>query len=193
MNNYSDFSADLQKCLEVLKAGGIILYPTDTIWGLGCDATNKDAVTKLTELKKRPESLAMIVLVSSEPMIQQCVKEVPEIAWQIIEVSEDPITIIYPAAKNLAANVPAKDGSIAIRLCKDNFCNQLISRFRKPIISTSANFSGEKAPSVFSEIYTELIKKVDYVVKYRQDEHSSNKPSSIIKLGVGGEIEVIRK
>lgn len=193
MSNFSDFSADIQKCLEVLKAGGIILYPTDTIWGLGCDATNKDAVTKLMELKKRPENMAMIVLVNSEPMIEQYVKEVPEIAWQIIEVAEDPISIIYPEAKNLAANVPAKDGSIAIRLCKDPFCSQLISRFRKPIVSTSANFSGENSPKDFSEISKEIQQLADYIVKHRQHEHSEAIPSSIIKLGLGGEIEVIRK
>lgn len=193
MNNFSDFSADIQKCLEVLKAGGIILYPTDTIWGLGCDATNKDAVTKLIELKKRPENMAMIVLVNSEPMIEQYVKEVPEIAWQIIEVAEDPISIIYPEAKNLAANVPATDGSIAIRLCKDPFCNQLISRFRKPIVSTSANFSGENTPRDFSEISKEVKQYADYIVKHRQNDRSEAIPSSIIKLGLGGEIKVIRK
>jgi len=193
MNNYSDFSGDIQKCLEVLKAGGVILYPTDTIWGLGCDATNSSAVSKLLEIKKRPQDMAMVVLVNSEVMIESYVKEVPEIAWQIIEVAEEPITIIYPGAKNLATNVIAKDGSIAIRLCKDNFCSQLISKYRKPLVSTSANFSGENSPTVFSEISSELLKKVDYVVCYRQNDNSVNKPSSIIKLGIGSEIVIIRE
>jgi len=193
MNNYSDFSGDIQKCLEVLRTGGVILYPTDTIWGLGCDATNSSAVSKLFEIKKRPENMAMVVLMNSEVMIENYVKEVPEIAWQLIEVTEEPLTIVYPGAKNIATNVIAKDGSIAIRLCKDNFCTQLISRFRKPLVSTSANFSGEKSPTIFSEISSDLLKKADYVVSYRQKDNSTTKPSSIIKLGIGGEIEVIRK
>lgn len=193
MSNYYDFSDDRQKCLEVLKAGGVILYPTDTIWGLGCDATNSNAVSKLLEIKKRPQDMAMVVLVNSEVMIERYVKEVPEIAWQLLEVADEPISIIYPGARNLANNVIAKDGSVAIRLCKDNFCNQLILRLRKPLVSTSANFSGEKFPINFHEISSKLLKKVDYVVNYRQNDNSINKPSSIIKLGTGGEIEVIRK
>jgi L-threonylcarbamoyladenylate synthase len=193
MNNlHNDFSGDIQKCLEVLKAGGIILYPTDTIWGLGCDATNNAAVEKLFELKNRPENMAMLVLVNSEPMIQQYVKEVPEIAWQILEVADKPITLIYPNAKNLAPNVIAQDGSIGIRICKDDFCSQLIYKFRKPLVSTSANFSGEKSPKHFFEISKELTTKVDFVVKFRQQDRTQHPPSSIIKLEVGNKFKIIR-
>jgi L-threonylcarbamoyladenylate synthase len=193
MKNFSDFSEDIKNACDVLRKGGTILYPTDTIWGLGCDATNKDAVSKIFELKKRPENMSMIVLVCNEVMIERYVREVPEIAWQLIEVADKPITIIYPGARNLAVNAIASDGTIGIRICKDDFCNQLISRFGKPIISTSANFSGEKSPSFFDEISEDLAKAVDYSVTYRQSDTQPTEPSSIIKIGLGGEIKIIRK
>lgn len=193
MKNFSDFSEDIKNACEVLRKGGSILYPTDTIWGLGCDATNRDAVTKIFELKKRPENMSMIVLVNNEVMIERYVREVPEITWQLLEVADKPLTLIYPGARNLATNAIAADGSIGIRICRDEFCNQLISRFGKPIISTSANFSGEKSPSFFDEISEELIKSVDYTVKHRQTDTIPTEPSSIIKIGLGGEIKIIRK
>jgi L-threonylcarbamoyladenylate synthase len=193
MNNSSDFSLDLNKAIEVLKSGGVILCPTDTVWGLSCDATNAKAVEKLFEIKKRPLNLSMIVLVATDVAIQQYVKEVPEIAWELLEVADKPLTIVYPGAKNLAQNLIAADGSIAIRVCKDDFCNALISRYRKPLVSTSANYSGEPTPLIFHEISEELIETVDYVITYNQENTTKSQPSSVIKLGLGGEIEIIRK
>lgn len=193
MNNSSDFSSDLNKAIEVLKSGGVILCPTDTVWGISCDATNAKAVEKLFEIKNRPQNMAMIVLVATDVTIQQYVKEVPEIAWELLEVADKPLTIVYPGAKNLAQNLIAADGSIAIRVCKDDFCNALISRYRKPLVSTSANYSGEPTPLFFHEISEELIETVDYVITYNQENTTKSQPSSVIKLGLGGEIEIIRK
>lgn len=193
MNNLSDFSLDINKSIEVLKSGGVILCPTDTIWGLSCDATNQKAVEKLFELKKRPQTMAMIILVAADVTIQQYVKEVPEIAWELLDVADKPITIVYPGAKNLAQNLIAKDGSIAIRVCKDDFCNALITKYRKPLVSTSANYSGENTPVIFNDISNELIEYVDYVVTYNQENTTKSQPSSVIKIGLGGQIEIIRK
>ncbi len=193
MKNLSDFSEDIKKSYEILRKGGTLLYPTDTVWGLGCDATNKDAISRIFEIKKRPGNMALIVLVSNEVMIERYVKEVPEIAWQLLEVADKPLTIIYPGARNLALNAIATDGSIGIRLCKDEFCNQLISRFGKPIISTSANISGEEAPLLFSEISEQIKNSIDYIVHYRQDDDYHSDPSSVIKLDIGNKIKIIRK
>lgn len=193
MNKFYDINVDVKNAIEVLKNSGVILCPTDTIWGLSCDATNIKAVEKLFEIKKRPQKMALIILVSNDAMIQQFVKEVPEIAWQLLEVADKPLTIIYPGAKNLPQNVISEDGSIAIRICKDEFCNLLISKYRKPLVSTSANFSGENAPLTFSEISDELIKQVNYVAEYNQYDNSKSNPSSIIKIGLNNEIEIIRK
>jgi L-threonylcarbamoyladenylate synthase len=147
-----DFEEDLRSALKVLKEGGVILYPTDTVWGLGCDATNNIAVEKIFSIKKRAESKSLIILVDSESMLERYVKEIPEAADQIIEVSDTPVTIIYPEGKNLAEGVCSEDGSVGIRICNDEFCNELISRFRKPVVSTSANISGKPTPSFFDEI-----------------------------------------
>jgi L-threonylcarbamoyladenylate synthase len=193
MNNFSDFSLDINKAIETLKSGGVILCPTDTVWGLSCDATNSKAVEKLFEIKKRPQNMSMIVLVATDATIQQYVKEVPEIAWELLDVADKPLTIVYPGAKNLAQNLIAADGSIAIRVCKDEYCNALISRYRKPLVSTSANYSGETTPLIFQEISEELIETVDYVVTYNQENTTKSQPSSVIKIGLGGEIEIIRK
>lgn len=184
---------DIKSALEVLKKGGIILYPTDTIWGIGCDATNFEAVKKIYNLKKREDSKSMLVLIDSETRLSQYITEVPEIAWQLIEVSTEPMTIIYPEAKNLANNLIAEDGSIGIRITKEEFANSLLQKFRKPIVSTSANISGEKSPSFFDEITDEIKNSVDYIVKYRQSDRTIKKASSIIKLGKKNEIEIIRK
>lgn len=184
---------DINAVLAVLKKGGIILYPTDTIWGIGCDATNFEAVKRIYEIKKRVDSKSMLVLLDSEARLQQYVNEVPEIAWQLLEVSDKPITIIYPGAKNLSENLVSEDGSVGIRITKEEFSKNLIYRFRKPVVSTSANISGEKSPANFNEISEEIKKSVDYIVNYRQDDYTKSIPSSIIKLGLKNEIQIIRK
>ena len=183
---------EINKCIEVLKSGGIILYPTDTVWGIGCDATNEDAVNKIYQLKQREDNKSMIVLVANDAMLQKYVVEIPDLAWDIIDISDKPTTIIYPKAKQLAKNVIAENGSIAIRMVKDGFCNQLVHRFNKPIVSTSANISVKPTPNNFSEISSEIKSGVDYVVQPTFDS-GNHYPSSIIQLGLSGEIKVIRK
>ncbi len=183
---------DLKRTVEVLRQGCVILYPTDTVWGLGCDATNPEAVKRIFEIKQREDVKSMLVLIENQNMLNSYVREVPEVAWQLIEVADKPLTIIYPGAKNLAPNLIASDGSIGIRVTTESFTEQLIQRFRRPIVSTSANISGEPTPQNFDEISEGIISSVDYVVQYRQDDLSKSKPSSILKLGVGGEIQIIR-
>ncbi len=184
---------DLKKAVEILKSGGIILYPTDTIWGIGCDATNEKAVQRIYEIKKRQDSKSMLVLMENPALLERYVDDVPEIAWDLVEISVTPLTVIYPNAKNLAQNLIAADGSIGIRFTKEIFTRQLLQRFRKPLVSTSANISGEKSPAFFDEISDEVKTQVDYIVKYRQDDVTKAQPSSIIKLGPGGKIDIIRK
>jgi len=183
---------EIKKCLDVLNRGGLILYPTDTIWGIGCDATNEKAVAEIYKLKKRDDSKSMIILLDNEAKLQSYVIQVPDVAWDLIECADKPLTIIYDGAKNLSSNVIAPDGSIGIRITKNEFCRQLIQRFRKPIVSTSANISGNTPPSSFPEIDQAIIDGVDYVVNLYQGEISSS-ASTIIKLGVGGEIKILRK
>jgi L-threonylcarbamoyladenylate synthase len=187
------FEEDITVALTSLRSNGVILYPTDTIWGLGCDATSQDAIEKLFRIKLRDEKKSLLILVNSEQMLERYVSDIPEIAFELISVSEEPITIIYPKGKNLAKGVCGADGSVGIRICNDEFCNQLISRFRKPIISTSANFSGKPAPQYFQEIDKELIDSVDYVVNYRQDDRQKHSASPVIKLNSDGTIKIIRK
>jgi len=187
------FNEDIVKAVEVLRSGGIILYPTDTIWGIGCDATNPEAVKRIYEIKQRTDAKSMLVLMENPNLLNSYITEVPEIAWDLIEVADNPLTIIYPGAKNLAPNLVAADGSIGIRITTEPFTQQLIQRFRKPVVSTSANISGQKSPRNFSEINGEIKPLVDYIVAYRQDDQSQSTPSGIIKLGVGGQIEIIRK
>jgi len=184
---------DIIKAIEVLKNGGVILYPTDTIWGLGCDATNEKAVAKIYEIKKRDDQKSMLVLLDNENKIPLYIKEMPEIAWDLIELADKPLTIVFPRAKNLAKNLISEDGTIGIRISKDEFNKKLIERFRKPIVSTSANISGQASPQNFDYISDEIINSVDYIVKWRQDDHTKSSPSSIVKLGIKGEIEIIRK
>jgi len=193
MNKICDLDTDIQNAIEVLKKGGVILCPTDTVWGLSCDATNELAVEKLYKIKQRSKEISLIILVDSSSKIQQYVKEVPEIAWELIEASDKPLTIIFPDAKNLALNVIANDRSIGIRVCNDEFCKHLIYKYRMPLVSTSANISGKKTPLNFNEISEELIKKVDYVVKYKQNDFYKSQPSSIIKLMTNGEFKILRK
>ncbi|MGE3654986.1 MAG: L-threonylcarbamoyladenylate synthase [Flavobacteriales bacterium] len=182
---------DINKCIDVLKAGGIILYPTDTVWGIGCDATNEEAVQKIYNLKQREDSKSMIVIVANDAMLQKYVVEVPELAWDIIDLATKPTTIIYPEAKNLARNVISSDKSIAIRVIKDGFCNQLAYKFNKPIVSTSANISTKPTPKNFQEISNEIKNNVDFIVNPQQNK-GNEKPSSIIKIGLKGEIQIIR-
>ncbi len=184
---------EINKAGEVLKRGGIILYPTDTVWGLGCDAGNPQAIEKIHAIKKRAENKAMIVLLDNPYKLNLYVEEVPELAWNLIELSDKPLTIIYRGAKNLAANLIAEDGSVAIRITREQFSQSLCRSFRKAIVSTSANISGTPAPASFRDISAEIISAVDYVVDYRRNEPAGKaKPSSIISLGDKGEIKIIR-
>ncbi|MGL4994263.1 MAG: L-threonylcarbamoyladenylate synthase [Bacteroidales bacterium] len=184
---------DIQKACEVMQAGGVILYPTDTIWGLGCDATNPEAVKRIYDIKKRVDSKALILLVDKDVKIQFYVDEVPEIAWTLLEVADKPLTVIYEGARNLAPNVIAEDGSVGIRITKETFSHKLCERFRKAIVSTSANISGEPSPRTFAEISQEIKDSVDYIVGYRQDDNKQAAPSGIIKIGKSSTVKVIRE
>ncbi|GGE08697.1 threonylcarbamoyl-AMP synthase [Sphingobacterium cellulitidis] len=192
MRPYID-KEDLNQALETLKSGGLILYPTDTIWGIGCDATNPEAVEKIFALKGRDKGKSMIILLGNDNQLVSYVREVPEVAYELLEASEKPLTIIYSNAKNLAPNAIAEDGSIGIRVVKHPFCEQLLQRFRKPIVSTSANISGEPSARNFSEISEDIIQGVDYVVKFGQQELSNGTASTIMKLDPSGKFEFIRK
>jgi len=184
---------EIKKTVEVLRAGGVILYPTDTVWGLGCDATNEKAVKRIFEIKRRDDTKAMLVLIDNPAKLQSYVEEVPDIAWDLIELTEKPLTIIYPKAKNLAPNLIANDKSIGIRVTNEAFSKSLCAQFRNPIVSTSANISGSAAPSNFSQITDDIKSAVDYVVNYRQDDLTNPTPSSIIKLGKGNLFQLIRE
>ncbi|MGC9151897.1 MAG: L-threonylcarbamoyladenylate synthase [Microbacter sp.] len=184
---------DLKKCIEVLRSGGVILYPTDTVWGLGCDAGNEKAVQRIFELKKRADNKALLLLVDSFGRLQSYVESIPDLAFDLIEMSEKPLTIIYSQGKNLAANVLADDGSIGIRITKEPFSHALCERFRRPIVSTSANTSGQPTPRNFLEIEPYIVESVDYVVKYRQNDATPAKASSIIKLGPKSYVKIIRE
>lgn len=183
---------EIKKALEVLRKGGIILYPTDTIWGIGCDATNSEAVKRIFELKHRPSSKSMIVLVDSEAALERCVEDVPEVAWQLIDVAVDPLTIVYDRGRGLAPELLADDGSIGVRITRERFSSQLCRRLRRPLVSTSANISGAPAPADFGGISQEILDGVDYVVDYRRDEHVRNRASGVIKVSDGGVIKVLR-
>lgn len=187
------YREEIKRACDVLYKGGVILYPTDTVWGIGCDATNEEAVRRVYEIKKRVDSKAMLVLVDNEVKVDFYVREVNPVAWDLIELTDKPLTIIYDQARNLASNLIAEDGSIGIRVTREEFSKQLCFRFRKAIVSTSANISGEKSPACFAEIGDEIKQAVDYIVNVRQDEVESAVPSSIIKLGAHGEVKVIRK
>ncbi len=183
---------DLKKACEVLQAGGIILYPTDTIWGIGCDATNEAAVQRVYELKQRADNKAMLVLIDNPVKLETYVSEIPEIAWELISVADKPLTIIYPQARGLAPGLLAEDGSVGIRVTGEEFSRRLCERYRKPLVSTSANVSGQLSPANFSEVSETIRSGVDYIVGYRQDDMRKAAPSGIIKLGKGGLIQVIR-
>ncbi len=179
------FEADIEKCLAVLKSGGTILYPTDTIWGIGCDATNAEAVRKIYQLKRRPDEKSLIVLVADEKDILKHVA-VPDLElFDHLKTRQKPTTVVYNGAIGLAETLVAMDGSVAIRICKEKFCRHLINRFRKPIVSTSANISGREWPPTFSDISPEIKANVDYVVSYRQNDTSPAQPSTLIRWEKG--------
>lgn len=184
---------DLNQALDTLKSGGLILYPTDTIWGIGCDATNPEAVEKIFKLKGRDQSKSMIVLLGNDNWLQSYVREVPEVAYELIDLSEKPLTLVLPSAKNLADNLIAKDGSIGIRVVRHPFCEQLLQRFRKPIVSTSANISGEPSPHNYAEISEKIFKNVDYIVKFGQEDPRLGAPSTVMRLDASGKFEFLRK
>ena len=183
---------DIKKACEVMAAGGLILYPTDTIWGIGCDATNEEAVRRVYELKRRSDHKAMLLLMDSSVKLNYYVQEVPDVAWDLIELADSPLTVIYSGARNVAPNLLAEDGSVGIRITQEEFSHKLCERFRKPLVSTSANVSGEPSPANFSEISATIKAGVDYIVRYRQDDLSKAAPSHIIKLGAGGLVKIIR-
>ncbi len=177
----NDYTNDIEKCLDTLKKGEIILYPTDTIWGIGCDATNTEAVAKIYAIKKRDEKKSMIILLAHENDIKNYAKEPNEKIKNLIATTEKPLTIIYPDAKKLAPNLINEDGTIAIRVVKNAFCEYLIKAFRKPIVSTSANISGEKTATNFIDISTKIIAHADYIVAYKQHKQNQSNTSKIIK------------
>ncbi|MGB6152261.1 MAG: L-threonylcarbamoyladenylate synthase [Pricia sp.] len=189
MNNLTE---EVNACLKVLENGGLILYPTDTVWGLGCDATNEAAIKKIYDLKKRDDRKALICLVANDAMLERYVENVPELAYDIIDLSTKPTTLIYDHPKGVAKNLIAEDGSLAIRVASDKFCQYLINKFRKPIVSTSANVSGEPNPNGFHEISETILKGVDYVVNLASESPNAV-PSAIIKLGNDGTVKVIRE
>lgn len=183
---------DIKKACQVMMEGGVILYPTDTIWGIGCDATNEEAVKRVYEIKQRSDSKAMLVLIDSPAKLNYYVKDVPSVAWDLIDVADKPLTIIYSGARNLAPNLLAEDGSVGIRITNEAFSQRLCQQFRKAIVSTSANISGQPSPACFADISEEIKSAVDYIVGFRQDETAQAQPSSIIKLDAGGVFKIIR-
>jgi len=176
-----------------MKKGGVILYPTDTVWGIGCDATNEEAVRRIYEIKHRDDSKAMICLVDSDARLQRYVRNVPNVAWDLLDCADKPLTVILDGAVNLAPNLIAEDGSIAMRITKEEFSRQLCYRLQKPLVSTSANISGQPAAQNYRDIAPELLEAVDYVCFARRQEHKPHTPSSIIKLTASGEVTIIRK
>lgn len=185
-------NTEIHNAYEVIKEGGIILYPTDTVWGIGCDATNEEAVKKIYALKQREETKSMIVLINGERMMYNVFAKIPEVAWEILDHSERPTTLILDQPKNVAKNIIAEDNTLGIRIVKEPFCFKLMERMKRPLVSTSANISGEPTPMNFKEISPEIIKGVDYVVNLHQDK-VCKKPSAIIKLTLDSQVKVIRK
>ena len=183
---------EVKNCAKIISEGGLILYPTDTVWGIGCDATNEGAVNKIYTLKKRADTKTMICLVADDFMLEQHVKKVPEVAYDIMDLATKPTTIVYDNPIGVAKNLIAADNTLAVRVASDKFCQYLIKKIKKPIVSTSANISGQPTPRNFKEISDEILKGVDYVVNLDRDKEKSA-PSSIIKLGNDGTVKVIRE
>ncbi len=188
----NEFGDDIRNALKVLRAGGVILYPTDTIWGIGCDATNAEAVRKIYAIKQRAENKSLIILVNSAGMLTRYVDNPPEVALQMAELTESPLTIVYDRGRSLAEGVASADGSVGVRICADPFCDELITALRKPLVSTSANISGSSAPALFDEISEELKASVDYVCLWRQDDRSRAKASSVIRVSGNGVVKILR-
>lgn len=188
----SEQTKEIENCISVLKEGGLILYPTDTVWGIGCDATNETAVKKVYALKNREDSKALISLVANDAMLERHIDKVPDLAYDIMDLATKPTTIIYDRPRGVAPNLVAADNTLAVRVASDKFCRYLINKFRKPIVSTSANVSGQDTPKSFAEISETILKGVDYVVNLRPEIHNAI-PSSIIKLGNDGIVKVIRE
>lgn len=186
------FREAIDKSLAVLRQGGLILYPTDTVWGIGCDATNEQAVARIYALKKRSDTKALICLVADVRMLERYVRDVPDLAYDIIDLSEKPTTIVYDDPRGVAPNLVAEDETLAIRVAADPFCRQLIKAFKKPIVSTSANLAGDPTPASYKEINREILKGVDYIVPLRRQEKNAT-PSAIIRLGTDGSVKVIRE
>ena len=183
---------EVKKAIEVMRNGGVILYPTDTVWGIGCDATNEEAVNRVYEIKRRDDSKAMICLVDSDARLSRYVRKVADVVWDMIGLATKPLTIIYENANGLAPNLLAEDGSVGIRVTSEEFSKELCYRFQKPIVSTSANVSGEPTPQTFAEITDEIKNAVDYVVKYNQKSKEKHQPSSVVKIKENGEFKIIR-
>jgi len=188
----NEFGDDIRSALKTLRAGGVILYPTDTVWGLGCDATNSEAVKKIYSIKQRAANKSLIILVNSPSMLTRYVDNPPEVALQLAELAESPLTIVYDRGRNLAEGVASADGSVGVRICADPFCDELITALRKPLVSTSANISGSDAPAIFDEISEELKASVDYVCLWRQDDRSRAKASSVIRVSGNGVVKILR-
>ena len=188
----SVFRDDIREAVRVMQSGGVILYPTDTIWGIGCHAGNEDAVRRVFEIKRRAEAKSVISLVDSEVKVEFYVRSVPDVAWQLWECSDEPLTLVLDGARNLASGVIASDGSVALRVTREAFSRQLCMRMKRAVVSTSANIAGEPAPRCFSEISPEILQAVDYVCLSRRDEAPRQAPSHIIKIGPSGEVKIIR-
>ena len=184
---------EVVKALKIVREGGIILYPTDTIWGIGCDATNTEAVNKIYRLKQRDEAKSMIILLDTENKLESYVSDINTLAYDLIEYAENPLTLVLPGAKNISPALIAGDGSIGIRICKHPFCQQLVQQLRKPLVSTSANISGKPSPQYFSQIAAEIIDGVDYVVDMEQHNMEIKTPSTIMRLAPDGKFEFIRR
>lgn len=183
----------LKKALDVVHQGGVILYPTDTIWGLGCDANNAEAVEKINKIKQRSTDKSFIILLDSDHKLPSYVREIPDVAYQLIEYTDKPLTIIFDGGRNVAPNVLNTDGSLGIRIVKHDFCTPFLQKFRKPLVSTSANISGQPSPQIFDEIAQEIKDAVDYIVEFEQENTTKKQPSTIMKLDASGKFEFIRK
>lgn len=188
-----EIAEDIRTAVQTLRKGGLILYPTDTIWGIGCDAANEEAVRRIFQLKRREDSKAMICLVDSANRMQRYLRQVPDVAWDLVEYADNPLTLILDGAVNLAPSLIAEDGSIGLRVTRENISHELCYRFERAIVSTSANISGEPSSACFNEISEEIKQGVDYIMRSRQNDLSKSKPSQIIKLSLDGQIQIIRK
>ena len=184
--------ADVDRACKVMQEGGIVVFPTDTIWGIGCDATNADAVARVYEIKRRADHKALITLVPDAGWVERYVEEVPDVAWELLDVAVDPMTIVYDRGKNVATNLMGEDGSIGLRVTSEFYSRELCRRLRKPVVSSSANVSGDPSPMCFAEISKEILDAADYVAMYRRDDKGGIKASTVIRLGAGGLIKILR-